>query len=74
MTEPLIVPEVSATTRALIDMLIQRDQHGRAKYGTTLDRTDIAYVEQYPDSEKWRCKDCGAPVYVAAQQGGEVQG
>jgi transcriptional regulator with XRE-family HTH domain len=34
-------PFTSDTTRALIDMLIQRDQAGRAKYGTTLDRTDL---------------------------------
>lgn len=32
---------VSKTTAALIEMLQQRDAHGLAKYGTTLDRTDL---------------------------------
>ncbi|PZP58307.1 MAG: hypothetical protein DI597_19440 [Pseudoxanthomonas spadix] len=31
----------SQTTMQLIQLLIQRDQAGRAKYGTTLDRTDL---------------------------------
>lgn len=34
--------ETSATTAALIDLLRQRDAHGLAKYGTTLDRTDLS--------------------------------
>lgn len=38
-------PEVSATTKRLIDLLIARDQAGRAKYGTTLDRTDLTHEQ-----------------------------
>ncbi len=34
---------ISATTQLLIDQLIQRDQLGRAKYGTTLDRADLTH-------------------------------
>jgi hypothetical protein len=34
-------PDVSATTGQLIAMLRQRDAAGLAKYGTTLDRTDL---------------------------------
>ena len=37
----LTPPEVSDTTQHLIDLLIERDKLGRAKYGTTLDRTDL---------------------------------
>lgn len=37
----LTPPEVSDTTQRLIDLLIERDKVGRAKYGTTLDRTDL---------------------------------
>ncbi|TAA20346.1 hypothetical protein [Pseudoxanthomonas winnipegensis] len=36
---------VSDTTFALVQMLIQRDQAGQAKYGTTLDRTDLTRDE-----------------------------
>lgn len=36
---------VSATTQALIDQLRQRDAAGRAKYGTTLDRTDLSHAD-----------------------------
>lgn len=39
------VPEVSQTTQALIDMLVQRDQLGRAKYGVTLDREDLTHEQ-----------------------------
>lgn len=39
------VPQVSATTQRLIDLLIERDQAGLAKYGTTLDRTDLSHTE-----------------------------
>ncbi|MDQ1090641.1 hypothetical protein QE400_000054 [Xanthomonas sacchari] len=38
-------PEVSATTQAVIDMLVQRDQAGRVKYGETMDRTDLSRAE-----------------------------
>ncbi|WP_440986266.1 hypothetical protein ACQHIH_21435 (plasmid) [Xanthomonas sontii] len=38
-------PEVSATTQAVIDMLVQRDQAGRATYGATMDRTDLSRAE-----------------------------
>lgn len=41
----VLVPEVSKTTAALIDLLVKRDQAGRAKYGTTLDRTDLRHGE-----------------------------
>ena len=37
-----LLPEVSETTARLIDLLVARDQAGRAKYGTTLDRTDLS--------------------------------
>lgn len=33
--------QVSKTTQALIDLLVARDVAGLAKYGTTLDRTDL---------------------------------
>lgn len=36
---------VSETTQSLIDLLIARDQAGRAKYGTTLDRTDLTHEQ-----------------------------
>lgn len=36
-------PEVSNTTQKLIDLLVARDRTGRAKYGTTLDRDDLAF-------------------------------
>lgn len=39
------VPQVSATTQRLIDLLIERDQAGLAKYGTTLDRTDLSHTD-----------------------------
>lgn len=38
-------PIVSATTQRLIDLLIARDQAGRAKYGATLDRTDLTHEQ-----------------------------
>jgi hypothetical protein len=37
--------EVSATTASLITQLRQRDRAGLAKYGTTLDRTDLTPFE-----------------------------
>lgn len=37
-------PVVSSTTQALIALLIKRDQAGRAKYGTSLDRTDLSHA------------------------------
>jgi hypothetical protein len=37
-----IPDEVSAITRQLIHQLIERDRKGRAKYGTSLDRSDLA--------------------------------
>ena len=36
---------VSETTQRLIDMLRQRDAAGRAKYGTTLDRSDLTHAQ-----------------------------
>ncbi|TMN24530.1 hypothetical protein [Pseudoxanthomonas sp. X-1] len=41
IADMLCPPFISDTTRSLVEMLIQRDQAGRAKYGTTLDRTDL---------------------------------
>lgn len=38
-------PVVSSTTQALIELLIKRDQAGRVKYGTSLDRTDLLHTE-----------------------------
>lgn len=38
-------PPVSDTTAALIDLLRQRDAAGRAKYGATLDRTDLTHAQ-----------------------------
>lgn len=35
----------SNTTQHLIDMLVSRDAGGRAKYGTSLDRTDLSADE-----------------------------
>ena len=35
----------SRTTQQLIDMLVSRDAVGRAKYGTSLDRTDLSADE-----------------------------
>lgn len=35
----------SRTTQHLIDMLVSRDAAGRAKYGTSLDRTDLSTDE-----------------------------
>ena len=37
--------QVSSTTSALIELLIQRDYLGRVKYGLTLDRTDLTREE-----------------------------
>ena len=39
------LPVVSDTTAALIDLLRQRDAAGRAKYGATLDRTDLTHAQ-----------------------------
>lgn len=36
---------VSATTATLINQIIERDAHGKAKYGTTLDRTDLSLTD-----------------------------
>ena len=38
-------PAISNTTQHLIDMLRARDAAGRAKYGTSLDRTDLSTDE-----------------------------
>ena len=39
------VLEVSDTSRVLIELLARRDAHGKAKYGTTLDRTDLSLAD-----------------------------
>lgn len=39
------VAGVSATTAALINQIIERDARGKAKYGTTLDRTDLSLAD-----------------------------
>lgn len=36
---------VSATTATLINQIIERDTHGKAKYGTSLDRTDLSLAD-----------------------------
>ena len=36
---------VSSTTATLINQIIERDAHGKAKYGTTLDRTDLSLTD-----------------------------
>lgn len=54
---------ISATTQLLIDQLIRRDQLGQAKYGTTLDRTDLTH-EQWLQHMLEECLD--AAGYAAA--------
>lgn len=39
------VAGVSATTATLIGQIIERDACGKAKYGTTLDRTDLSLTD-----------------------------
>jgi hypothetical protein len=39
------VAGVSATTATLINQIIKRDAHGKAKYGVTLDRTDLSLTD-----------------------------
>ena len=39
------VLNVSQTTSQLIRQLAERDAHGKAKYGTSLDRTDLSLVD-----------------------------
>lgn len=39
------ISKCSQTTQSLICMLIDRDRLGRAKYGKTLDRTDLTHAE-----------------------------
>ena len=39
------IGSVSDVTRTLICQLIERDTHGRMKYGTTLDRTDLTLTD-----------------------------
>lgn len=39
------VAGVSATTATLINQIIERDTRGKAKYGTTLDRTDLSLTD-----------------------------
>lgn len=39
------IDRCSATTQALIRMLIERDERGRQKYGATLDRTDLTHEQ-----------------------------
>lgn len=41
----LVAAGVSATTATLINQIIERDAHGKAKYGTTLDRTDLSLTD-----------------------------
>lgn len=37
--------EISRTTHKLILALLERDAFGKAKYGTTLDRTDLSKLD-----------------------------
>lgn len=64
--------EVSATTQKLIDMLIERDQAGRAKYGTTLDRTDLT-LDQWLQHQVEELLD-GAGYALAAMRTNQEQG
>lgn len=64
--------EVSATTQKLIDMLIERDQLGRAKYGTTLDRTDLT-LDQWLQHQVEELLD-GAGYALAAMRTNQEQG
>ena len=64
--------EVSATTQKLIDLLIQRDQMGRAKYGTTLDRTDLT-LDQWLQHQVEELLD-GAGYALAAMRTNQEQG
>lgn len=66
------LPEVSATTQQLIDMLIERDQLGRAKYGTTLDRTDLT-LDQWLQHQVEELLD-GAGYALAAMRTNQEQG
>lgn len=66
------IPEVSATTQKLIDMLIQRDQMGRTKYGTTLDRTDLT-LDQWLQHQVEELLD-GAGYALAAMRTNQEQG
>lgn len=54
---------VSDTTQLLIDQLIRRDQLGQAKYGTSLDRTDLTH-DQWLQHMVEECLD--AAGYAAA--------
>lgn len=58
--------EVSNTTAALIAMLQQRDAAGRAKYGATLDRTDLT-LEQWLQHQVEELLD-GAGYALAAMR------
>lgn len=44
-TEVQSMTGCSDTSRILIELLARRDAHGRAKYGTSLDRTDLSLVD-----------------------------
>lgn len=37
--------QLSDTTAKLIDQIIERDAHGKKKYGVTLDRTDLSLLD-----------------------------
>lgn len=63
---------VSATTQKLIDMLIERDQMGRAKYGMTLDRTDLT-LDQWLQHQVEELLD-GAGYALAAMRTNQEQG
>jgi len=62
----------SDVTVALVAMLIQRDQTGRAKYGTTLDRTDLT-LDQWLQHHVEELLD-GAGYALAAMRTNQEQG
>lgn len=62
----------SDITVALVAQLVQRDQMGRAKYGTTLDRTDLT-LDQWLQHQVEELLD-GAGYALAAMRTNQEQG
>lgn len=66
------VESCSDVTVALIAQLVQRDQMGRAKYSTTLDRTDLT-LDQWLQHQVEELLD-GAGYALAAMRTNQEQG
>lgn len=66
------IPHCSATTQALIRMLIERDERGRKKYGATLDRDDLSHNEWLQHMAEELLD--GAGYALAAMRTGERDG